>query len=137
MWLNKFECEPYGARGMFFYEPLVSKAPRAGVKPYCCLVDQVIFYAYPYYIKPGSGGFMEYGRCTHEWNLLGQRFMDGDGWNCLAALVLQDGIVYELAGGRVVRRNKRWCMEWLGWKVSDRDWRWSHIQKKVEEVPHG
>src|SRR5262245_30893005 len=88
MWINRFETEYYGRRGMYFYEPLKTKAPRSGVRPYCCYVNVVIFHAYPYYCLPGKNSFIEYDRCESEWDLFGQRFMEGEGWGCFAALVL-------------------------------------------------
>jgi hypothetical protein len=136
MWLNQFETEQYGTsrRGRLFFEPLKTKAPKAGVKPYCCLVDQVIFHAYPYYTVKDGSRLVEYDRCTHQWNMFGERFMDGESWNCIAPLVIHDGVVYELGGGRVIRRKGQWCMEWLGWKVGQSDWRWFFIEKKMQEV---
>ncbi len=132
MWINQFETEVYGKRGMYFYEPLRTKAPRAGVRPYCCYLNTVIFHAYPYYVLPGKKSFVEYNRAETEWDLLGKRFMEGEGLNCLAPLVLHDGKVYELGGGRVIRRNGQWVMKWLGWKVHEDDRRWPYIQEAIE-----
>lgn len=134
MWINQFETESFGQRGRWFFEPLNTKAPRAGVKPYCCMVDQVIFYAFPYYVTTDGTRLVEYERTTHQWNLFGERFMDGQSFDCFAPLVLHDGEVYELASGRPVRHAGKWCMQWLGWKIGQTDWRWHLIQVKVREV---
>ncbi len=127
MWLNRFETEPYGKRGMYFYEPLKTKAPHAGVQPYCCYVSTVIFYAYPFYCLPGKNSFVEYDRCETEWSGIGQRFMGGETFDCLAPLVLHQGEFYDLGGGHVMRWKGQWTMRWLGWRVVRDDWRMPFI----------
>jgi hypothetical protein len=134
MWINHFEVEPYGARGMYFYEPLKTKAPRAGMQPYCCLIRTVIFYAVPFHTRKDGTTLVDYGQCETEWDLLGERFMEGDWLNGVAALVIHEGQIYELATGRVMWRKGGWQMKHLAWRVTPNDARYPFIIKKMQEV---
>lgn len=120
MWVNEFEVERDGRWIMYFYEPLDTDAP-ANAHPYCCHLNTVVFYKHPLHVR-ANGMFEEYDRTKTKWNLLGQRWTEADiGFAALAPWVQHDGEVYELAGGRVVRRHGRWFMQWRGRKLPQDD----------------
>ncbi len=111
MWTNEFEAESDGSHGAKFFEPLAVDAPPSA-RPHCCYLDTVIFYKQPYESNE-KGGYADFGQVETQWNLLGQRWTDADlGWRALAPLVQHEGHVFELTGGRVIRRNEKWWMEW-------------------------
>lgn len=131
MWTNAFETQPYGVRGLYFYEPLRTLAPREA-KPHCCYVGTIIFYEQPYRLMPDGHSLAEFDRIETCWNMLGERWTEQDlGFASLAPLILHAGQIDELGGGQVVWRDTGWVMEWLGWRVDEFDRRWSEIAKRI------
>jgi hypothetical protein len=134
MWRNYFECKADGLHHKLFYEPLKTKAPRAAVKPYCCYLSTVIFYAYPYILTRDKTTYVTYGEVKCQWNLLGKRFMSGEGWSCLSPFVFEGEKVYELVTGWVAWRNGGWQHIWRGREVTSEDWRWKIIEMMLKEA---
>lgn len=115
MWTNSFESEPYGERGMAFYEPLAVAAPPSA-RPHGCYLNTVIFYDRAAWER---GVIVKLAECETQWHLLGQRWTDAEGlgWYGVAPFVRHAGTLFELASGEVVYRAGRWQMRWLAWRV--------------------
>lgn len=108
---------PRGPRSITIWEPLDTKAPGPNlVRPYCCYIAHVVFYAFPFRLR-GRYGWRsngrwycerEPGRVFVEWDAIDTRLTWGD-------LVLFDGEIYEVHGGTVRwesyrREAHRWWM---------------------------
>ena len=131
MYINRtFEFEPTGRRSGYFWEPLTTIAPSEA-RPYCCYIATVIFHKLPYEVTPDRG-YAEYDRVETQWDLLGERWTSRDlGWASLAPFVWHDGVLYELAPGRVVYRDGRWWMRHGAYRVPRDDHRLRYL-----EVPY-
>lgn len=134
MWRNTFEAEPYGVRGLYFYEPIQTAAPPEA-KPYCCYLRRIIFYKQPREVMPDHT-YAKWDEVDSQWDLLGQRWTDEDlGWASLAPFVqLDDGRIYELGGGDVIWRNGQWFVRWLGWRKDDDDPRIRQIRQGPDQT---
>jgi hypothetical protein len=134
MWHNTFETEPYNTRALYFYEPINTTAPHdESCHPYCCLINTIVFYKYPY-TPNDRGGYQEWDHVETQFDNYGQRFTDED-WDfqSVAPFVVHDGKIYEIATGQVIWRNDSWYMRWLGWLVDESDRRWPYIKDKPGE----
>ncbi len=94
------------------WEPLPTKAPGPHLtRPYCCYINTVIFYVGPAYVirKNGhpylSGGRWRWckGDSFYEWGRAKDLFRWED-------LVFYDGLFWEIGGGTVRWKNRRWWM---------------------------
>jgi hypothetical protein len=132
MWINEFEHGQTRYNVLIcFWEPLDTDAPREA-EPYCCLLDQVVFYKYPYE-SDDSGGFAAWNQVASRWNLLGTRWTDEDiGWSALAPFVLHKGEVWELTTSKVVWRGGRWFKRWTARRVADDDVRLANIAPEYD-----
>ena len=98
------EVERESPKWINVIEPLNYRAPSIA-RPYCCYMNTVIFYIYPYVVTR-SGGFQEWCRSDTllTWD------MD----------FLFEGAFYRCGGGRVIRRRKQWHMlHWARLKVEN------------------
>lgn len=129
MWRNTFPSEPNGPRGMYFFEELRTANPvPEHARPYCCLVNTVIFHKLPLEIQHGR--YIEFDRTETEWDLLGWKWTNQDiGWASLAPLVKHEGKFYELAGGHVVHKNGAWHMQWMAWRLPEDDYRLIELKR--------
>jgi hypothetical protein len=96
--LEDGEWEKDYVQTAYIYEPL-NINPPADARPYCCLIDTVIFY------KDGA----ELTRTTHH----------ALGGACNTLILLGD-TWYEIASGQCLHRNGHWCMRWLAYKNTRR-----------------
>lgn len=98
------------------FEPLLTKAPRPPkATPYCCYLRTVIFYHYPYIVRPpgwyrSSTGELRRGETGPfvQWDEIEHRLH----WD---TLINFDGQVFEIGGGRVIWRDRSWWMLRDGW----------------------
>lgn len=97
------------AWNLVIWEPLLTKAPRPPkAQPFCCYVDTVIFYHFPYiegWRRPwrdrdGRWRPSEVGAFV-EWDRIETRFTWED-------LVRFDGQVFAIGGGRALWKQGRW-----------------------------
>lgn len=106
------------------WEPLRTKAPCPDkTQPYCCYVNTVIFYVLPWTVRPWH----------HFWICNGLRRSERPGtsyekWDEIETRLKWDDVVsfgdelFEVGGGSVVWRNKRWWMK-----------RWARRMPRVQE----
>jgi hypothetical protein len=94
------------------WEPLRTKAPSPAIcQPYCCYSNTVIFYARPYVVRPWHHFWICNGERRAE--KPGQHFEEYDQvesrlrWD---TLIQWNGEYFEVHGGEVVWRQKRWWM---------------------------
>lgn len=94
------------------WQPLPTKAPGPHLtRPYCCYVNTVIFYAGPvYYVRKGghpyktSRGYRWSASSGFQvWDEVHDIFSWED-------MVFFDGLYWEVSGGSVIWKNKRWWM---------------------------
>lgn len=109
-WLRAFQCVPVAdcPRCLVIWEPLPRGIPGPGeAKPYCCYIQTVIFYAIDgdgrYIVENRDGGAHPIARGFREHARLDTRTRWGD-------RLEHGGMIFELAGGRVVWRAGRWWM---------------------------
>ncbi len=106
------------------WEPLPTKSPGPNLtQPYCCYINTVIFYCKPYrvrqYGKPWrlsdrhELGWSKGGNCFEIWDELETLFRSNQ-------VLHFDGMFWELFGGRVIWRHKRWWMRRSGYKNTRR-----------------
>jgi hypothetical protein len=93
MWDCEGEFELDGPHSVVLWEPLDVNAPL-DAKPYCCLVNTVIFYR-------DKVGYDEIARCrTHDLNTSSETLLFlGNRW-------------WSVCSGKVVQRDGKWCMQW-------------------------
>jgi hypothetical protein len=89
---------------MLVLEPLSWKAPSVA-RPYCCLVDTVVFHVWPWEVVrhgKNKGGYREYDRVRHllPWEVE----------------FLHEGEVWTPGLGFVFRRRGGWWMQHTAWK---------------------
>lgn len=99
---------------LHIWEPLITKAPAPPkAAPYCCYIQTVIFYHYPHVVWPwprfyrGNDGRL----CVNS----GPSFLQWD--QIEARLTIDDqvgfrGDVFEITGGQVLWRERRWWMRY-------------------------
>lgn len=93
------------AKRLTLMEPVSCTAPSIA-RPYCCYINTVIFYVWPYVVvKPRTGPWKD----TSPGNFLEwERIETILSWN---ERIVFDGQQYEVAGGRVIRHSKTWWMK--------------------------
>ncbi len=93
------------------WEPLLTKAPAPPkAAPYCCYINTVIFYHFPYIVRPPRGWRDRNGKFHRqtvgsfvEWDRVRTRLV----WD---ELVRFAGERFEIGGGRVMWAQRRWWM---------------------------
>lgn len=93
------------------WEPLLTKAPSPPkAAPYCCYIQTVIFYHFPYvlqlrksYWRDDSGCLREGKRGFEEWDQIKTRLACDD-------VVEFEGERYVVNGGQVLWKRSRWWM---------------------------
>jgi hypothetical protein len=96
--IRDFGCEVVreSAKRITVLEPVSYKVPSIA-RPYCCYINTVIFYLYPYQVARDSHGYLEWDRVD---TLLS--------WE---SEILFEGQIYVVGGGRVIRHRKSWWMK--------------------------
>lgn len=104
------------------WEPLATKAPAPPkARPYCCYIRTVIFHHFPHILRgphpvlSGHRWYWEPRGGFQQWDQIETRLS----WDDLVAF---EGDRFEIAGGTVVWRRRRWWMA-----------RWARRQKETSE----